>query len=97
MKPTRLLVLLTALAAGCSALTPYATMPLDARKGVTDPGSRVAICYNALKTSDDQLQQLAQAECVGDTVADRVDTDYRLDKCAMSVPARATFVCTPKN
>jgi hypothetical protein len=96
MKPMRLLVLLGALAAGCSALTPYATYPLDAPKGVTDPGSRVAICYNALKTSDDQVQQLAQAECLDDTVAERANTDYRLDSCAMSVPARATFVCSPK-
>jgi hypothetical protein len=96
MKPVRLLVLLAALATGCSALTPYATEPFDAPKGHTDPGTRIAICYNTLKTSDDQVQQLAQAECLGDTLAERVDTDYRLDRCAMSVPARATFVCTPK-
>jgi hypothetical protein len=96
MKPIRLSVLLAGLATGCSALTPYATEPLAAAKGVEDPGSRIAICYNMLKTSDDQVQQLAQAECLGDTVAQRVDTDYRLDNCAMSVPARATFVCTPK-
>jgi hypothetical protein len=49
-----------------------------------------------LKTSADQVQQLAQAECLGDTLAERVDTDYRLDKCPVSVPGRATFVCTPK-
>jgi hypothetical protein len=96
LRPVRLLVLLAALAAGCSALTPYATAPLPATNGVTDPGPRVAICYNRLKTSSDQVQQLAQAECLGDTVAQQVDTDYYLQNCPLSVPGRATFVCAPK-
>jgi hypothetical protein len=91
-----LVVLLVAGAPGCSALTPFPTSPLAASAGITDPGARVAICYNGLKTSQETLLQLAQAECFEDAVAERVDTDYRLDDCPLMTPGRATFVCKPK-
>jgi len=90
-----LAVLLAAASSGCSALTPFATAPLAARPGTTDPGPRVAICYNTFKTPPERLQQLAQAECFGKTTAELVDTDYRLDDCPVLTPGRATFVCKP--
>jgi hypothetical protein len=83
------------LAAGCSALTPYATNPAPPLKGVADVRDRVAICFNKFKTTPDEVREQAQAECAKNTVADLIDTDYRLDFCAMSVPGRATFACTP--
>jgi hypothetical protein len=83
-------------AGGCSALTPFATSPLPVPKGVTEPGPRVAICYNGMKTSQEQVQLLAEAECDSGSVAEPVDTDYRLDNCPLVEPARATFVCKPK-
>lgn len=89
------LALLVATLAGCSAVSPFATGPLVDPKA-KDPGPRVAICYNPLKTSDEKLQQLGQAECVGDATAELVGTDYRLDDCPMLTPGRATFVCKPK-
>jgi len=98
MTGTRLAaLLLTAAAAGCSGLTPYATGPRPLALGEQNPGPRVAICYNALKTSADKVQELAQKECLGDTVAEQGDTDYRLDDCPLLTPARATFVCKPKS
>ena len=87
---------LAALAAGCSALTPFATAPFPAGLGVKDPGPRVAICYNTLKTPPEKVRELAQAECFGTAVAEQVDTDYRLDNCPLMTPGRATFVCKPK-
>ena len=99
MTKPRLLVLGTAvsLLAGCgSVTTPFATMPLLPAQGVVDTRVRVAVCYNALVTSADKIQELAQAECIGDMVAERIDTDYRLANCPLSVPGRATFVCTPR-
>jgi hypothetical protein len=93
------LVLLGAamLLAGCgSVVTPFPTYPKQPPFGVSDPRPRVAVCYNGLKTSTEEIQQLAQEQCIGDAVAERIDTDYRLDTCPMSVPGRATFVCTPK-
>jgi hypothetical protein len=89
------LLLVTALA-GCSMVNPFDTAPAPADPGVKDAGLRVAICYNVLKTSAEQALKLAQAECLGDTVAQRVDTDYRLDACPALAPGRATFVCAPK-
>ena len=97
MTALRLLVVLAAgLACGCSALIPFPTVPKSPASGVTDPRQRVAICFNTLKTPPEQVQQAAQAECLGDTVAERIGTDYGLDFCPLAVPGRANFACTPK-
>jgi hypothetical protein len=90
-----LMVVLTLALGGCSALTPFAAAPLAASPGVVDPGPRVAICYNSFKTPPETVQQMAQAECLGKTVAELVGTDYRLDDCPVLTPGRATFVCKP--
>ena len=96
MRRWRFAVLLAGMTAvGCSSLTPFATGPFPAKRGVVDPGPRVAICYNTLTTSAETLRALGQAECFGNTVAERVDTDYRLDDCPVLTPGRATFVCKP--
>ena len=91
------MLLLPLALAGCSAthaVSDRAASAADPK--VKDPGPRVAICYNSLKTSAEKAQELAQAECLGDTVAERADTDYRLDNCPVLTPGRATFVCKPK-
>jgi len=64
--------------------------------GVHDAGPRVAICYDFAKTSRDEVQKEAQAECGPGTHAARVDTDWKLDYCSLLLPERATFVCSPK-
>ena len=87
-------LLLAAAMSGCSVVNPFATSPLADPKA-KDPGPRVAICYNPLKTSDEKVQTLGQAQCVGDVTAVLVGTDYHLDDCPMLTPARATFVCKP--
>ncbi len=94
----RLLVTLTAgLVCGCNAFTPFSTAPAGPAKGVRDPRQRVGICANPLKTSPQQVQQAAQAECIGNTVAKRVTgDDYWLDVCPLAVPDRITFACTPR-
>jgi hypothetical protein len=88
-------LLLTVFLTSCTALNPFPTGPLAAGPKVKDPGPRVAICYNPWKTPPEKLQELGQAQCLGDTVAEKVDTDYRLDDCPVLTPARATFVCKP--
>lgn len=82
--------------AGCSALDPYPTYPQQPQAGAKDAGPRVAICYDGLVSSKDAVQKAAQGECAPDTTAARVDTDWKLDFCPVLLPARATFVCTPK-
>ena len=98
MRARRLLIILLAgLACGCNALTPFSTVPAKPGKGVADPRQRVGICANPLKTSPQEVQQAAQAECIGNTVAERVTgDDYWLDVCPLAVPDRVTFACTPR-
>jgi hypothetical protein len=96
VRAARLIAALSlALAPGCSAFTPYSTLPQPPPKGVVDPRDRVAICFNKAKTAFDEVAQLAQAECPKGSHADWIDTDYRLDYCPLSLPGRATFACSP--
>lgn len=86
----------TAGLAGCSALDPYPAYPQQPAAGVKDAGPRVAICYDPLASSREVVQKAAQGECAPDTVAARVDTDWKLDNCPLLLPGHATFVCTPR-
>ena len=92
-----LLVLIAPALLGCGAIAPYPTAPAgrDA-KAPPDAGPRVAICYNTLRSTLDQVRVAAQAECTADTIATPVETDWYLQACPMLLPARATFVCAPK-
>ena len=82
--------------AGCSALDPYPTYPRQAETGVNDAGPRVAICYDTLVSTLAEVEKAAQQECAAGTVATPTDTDWLLQYCPLLLPARATFVCTPK-
>jgi hypothetical protein len=85
-----------ALLAGCSALDPYPVYPRAAGTGEADTGPRVAICYDTLISSLDEVERAAQEECAADTVATYSSTDWYLQFCPLLLPARATFVCAPK-
>ena len=89
-------ILLLASLAGCSALDPYATFPRAARSGEDAALTRVAICYDTFVSSLDQVQAAAQQECAADTVATYSSTDWYLQYCPLLLPARATYMCTPK-
>jgi hypothetical protein len=95
MKIAWAIVLLASLA-GCSALEPYATYPRAARPGEDAALTRVAICYDTFVSSLDQVQAAAQQECAADTVATYSSTDWYLQNCPLLLPARATYMCTPK-
>jgi len=89
--------LLVATLAGCSMVAPYPTFPLAREaKAPADPGPRVAICYNGLHSSLDEVRKQAQGECSAGTVATPVDTDYHLQGCPLLLPARASFACAPQ-
>jgi len=96
LAPARAFGLLCALAlTACSALQPYPTYPAAALPGETDPGPRVAICYDTLVSSLDQVKAAAQQECAANTEATAVRADWHLDYCPLLLPVRATFVCSP--
>jgi hypothetical protein len=88
-------LLLAATLAGCSGFTPFVTASPALAPGESSPGKRVSICYNTLKTPPEKLQEMAQAECLGEGVAQPLDSDYRLDNCPLMTPGRATFLCKP--
>jgi len=80
---------------GCSALEPYPTYPRMAGPGEEATAQRVAICYDTLVSTLDQVQVAAQQECPSNTTATYFDTDWYLQFCPLLLPARATFACTP--
>jgi hypothetical protein len=82
--------------AGCSGLAPYSTYPRMAGLGEDATALRVAICYNSLVSTLDEVQVAAQQECPSDTTATPIDTDWHLQYCPLLLPARATFVCPAK-
>ena len=94
------LVLVSSGLAGCSApagpLGPYVTYPLQPVTGDKDAGPRVAICYDGSANSLSTVQKAAQDECGPSTLANLIDTDWRLYYCPLYLPTRATFVCEPK-
>jgi hypothetical protein len=95
MRITGALAIAAALS-GCSALAPYPTYPAAAQPGEADAGPRVAICYDALVSTADEVRAAAQQECAPETEAKPVGTDWYMQYCPLLLPARATFVCAPK-
>ena len=94
--PAQMIRIAAALAlSGCSALDPYPTYPANARPGEVDPGPRVAICYDTLVSTLDQVQTAAQQECAPNSMAMPVHTDWYMQYCPLLLPARATFTCSP--
>jgi hypothetical protein len=96
MKRGCVFALALAALAGCSQLQPYATAPRAARAGEVDVGPRVAVCRDPFASSLDDAQRVAQEECAANTIATYSSTDWYLQNCPLLLPARATFVCTPK-
>jgi hypothetical protein len=82
--------------AGCSGLAPYPTYPRVAVAGEEATALRVAICYNTLVSTLDEVQVAAQQECPSATAATPFDTDWHLQYCPLLLPSRATFVCAAK-
>ena len=89
-------IVLLALLAACSALEPYATYPRAARPGEDTALTRVAICYDTFVSTLDEVEAAAQQECPSNTTARYSTTDWYLQYCPLLLPARATYMCTPK-
>jgi hypothetical protein len=84
---------------GCTLLDPFETVPLRPPPGAHDTRPRVGICYDALRSTPEELLAAAQDSCGKNMTPVRDDTDYGLavlDVCPMLLPGRATFICQPK-
>ncbi len=78
--------------AACGWLPPFETIPPTA-EGDQGDVTQVAVCYNALTATTEQVRDVAAASCGADTVPQPVGHDLTLDHCPLLTPARATFTC----
>ncbi len=95
------LVLLSAVLSGCTILDPY----IDRRRnpGTSDVSklytglSKIdapAICYNQLLTSDEELQKMADEECVKNHTGTRAEFVKKDGfSCKVLLPATAYYKC----
>lgn len=89
-----LILFICVLLAGCGpVLPPSGAYPEPPAKGEKDPLERVAVCYNTLTTTAEEVLAIAEGDCPRDTKPEFVDLDYGLDYCPVLTPARATFHC----
>jgi len=94
MKRRALALLLPLLLAGCSSpLPPYETLP--PANPAQDDSLRIALCYNGLTTSDEQLRSVAAESCGPGMQPQPAGHELiNLNHCPLLMPGRATFTCT---
>jgi hypothetical protein len=90
-------MLAAAMLAGCGSLTaPFEGVPsLVPPPGVSADSQRVAVCYNKLFTTPEQVRAVAVEACGADSDPQLVGQDLRLD-CPVMTPVRAQFLCAPE-
>ena len=77
----------------CSGWLPaFETIP-PGSAAADNATTRVAVCYNALTASPEQLLGIATASCGPGTTPQPAGHDITLDYCPLLIPARATYTC----
>jgi hypothetical protein len=80
--------------ASCGSLTaPFEGVPRLPTKS-NDPGDRVAVCYNKLFATPEQVRAVAIDACGPDATPQFLEQDERL-ACPLLTPVRATYQCLP--
>jgi hypothetical protein len=94
MKRRALALLLPLALAYCSSsLPPYETVP--PANPAQDDRLRIALCYNGLTTSDEQLHSLAAESCGPGMQPQAAGRELiNLNNCPLLMPERATFTCS---
>ena len=94
MRRNFVVLLLPLALAGCGTpLPPFETAP-PAITSAKDDTLHVALCYNGLTTSEEQLNALALESCGSGMKAQPLGRGINLDHCPVLMPARAIFACT---
>jgi hypothetical protein len=84
-----------ALLGGCgSFVAPFEGIPHAPPAGVTEAGPRVAVCYNAMFTTAQDVRRVAEEACGPDTIPQPAGQEMRL-MCPLMTPVRANFICKP--
>ena len=90
----RALLALVLLTTSCGSLTaPFETVP-SLPTGVNDVGDRVAVCYNKMFSTPEQIRAVAVDACGPDAEPQFLEQDERLS-CPVLTPVRATYQCMP--
>ena len=89
-----LITLVPALLSCSGSLPPFETVPPAPRAGEDANATRVAVCYNTLTTSAEDVLAIASRSCGVGAKPRAVEHDYSLDNCPLLQPGRATFVCS---
>jgi hypothetical protein len=80
---------LIALMANCGAVDPYIIPPGSVAIRASGP-IPVSVCYNGLKTSEKDVEELIAPHCTDPKL---VSTVGNLNTCPLSLPTLATFQC----
>jgi hypothetical protein len=94
MRPPPLapLLLLLALVRCSGWLPPFETVPLPPSAEQSGQ-ARVAVCYNSLTATADQVHGVAVQSCGSGSAPQPVERDISLNYCPILTPSRATFAC----
>ncbi|MBV8651974.1 MAG: hypothetical protein JO255_10945 [Alphaproteobacteria bacterium] len=74
-----------------SLVAPFQGVP-DVPRGVSDPGDRIAVCYNSQFSTPAQVHAVAVDACGPDTTPQLLRQDEHLN-CPLLTPVRATYQC----
>jgi hypothetical protein len=90
-------ILLALLASGCgtSFVAPFEGIP-ESPIGANSIGDRVAVCYNKMFSTPQQVLDIAVKACAPKTEPQLIDQDMRLS-CPLMTPVRASFRCVPES
>lgn len=77
----------------CGSLPPFETVPPPLPKGEKETATRVAVCYNMLTATADQVMAIARQSCGTEAKPRPIGHDYSLNNCPVLQPGRATFAC----
>jgi hypothetical protein len=85
---------LAALASACASVVgPFEGLPpYEAPPGIAQESQRIAICYNKMFTTPEQIRAAAAEACGPNTEPQLIGQDLKL-YCPVLAPARAHFVC----
>jgi hypothetical protein len=86
-------VLLACAVTACGGLVePFETLPSVLEAGDADDAPRIAVCYNKLFSTPEQVRAVAIEACGPKTEPQLVSQDLKLT-CPLLTPARANFRC----
>ena len=78
----------------CHSLPAFETAPAPLAKGRSESATaRVAVCYNSLTATANEVRAIAANACEPGTAPKAIERDMNMRNCPILTPTRVTFVC----